>query len=182
MEELQISKQRKKLSKSKERATDRIRRFINMQYVKIKRTAAVGSMIILALNLSLSIYPFIEHRNIHPYIAIPFLFISVVFILWLAAHIYVKKLEMYKTEFLAERILNPYGVYAIGPFEEMKYRNMDLVIMENLYALLPEGKQKQELREHIKKITRWCDLGYIPKKDFPNHLKKYYLTKNEIRL
>jgi len=44
---------------------------------------------------------------------------------------------MYKTEFLAERILNPYTVYAIGPFEEMKYRNMDIVIMQYLHELLP---------------------------------------------
>ena len=161
---------------------DRIRRFVNMQYVKIKRTAAVGSMVILALNLSFSIYPYIEHRDIHPYIAIPSLFIAVVFILWLAAHIYVKKLEMYKTEFLAERVLNPYGVYAIGPFEEMKYRNMDLVIMQNLHELLPEGKQKKELYKQIQRVTHWCDLGYIPKKDFPKHLQKYYLTKNETRL
>jgi hypothetical protein len=166
----------------KENTADRLRRFVNMQYVKIKRTAAVGSMIILALNLSFSIYPFIQHRNIHPYVAIPLLFIAVILILWIAAHIYVKKLEMYKTEFLAERILNPYGVYAIGPFEEMKYRNMDLVIMNYLYELLPEGKSKQELQQQIQKVTHWCDLGFIPKKDFPNHLQKYYLTKNESRL
>ncbi len=167
---------------SNEKTVDRLRRFINMQYVKIKRTAAVGSMIILALNLSFSIYPFIEHRQIHPYIAIPLLFIAVILILWGAAHIYVKKFEMYKTEFLAERILNPYGVYAIGPFEEMKYRNMDLVIMNYLYELLPAGKPKQELHQQIQKVTHWCDLGFIPKKDFPEHLRKYYLTKNEARL
>lgn len=161
---------------------DGLRRFINMQYVKIKRTAAVGSMLILALNLSFSIYPFIEHRGIHPYFAIPLLFIIVILILWLAAHIYIKKMEMYKTEFLAERVLNPYGVYAIGPFEEMKYRNMDLVIMQELADLMPEGKRKKDLQNQIQKVTHWCDLGYIPKKDFPKHLQKYYLTKNETRL
>jgi hypothetical protein len=89
---------------------------------------------------------------------------------------------MYKTEFLAERVLNSYGVYAIGPFEEMKYRNMDLVIMQNLYELLLEGKQKEELYERIQRVTHWCDLVYIPKKDFPKHLQKYYLVKDESRL
>lgn len=165
-----------------EKSSDRLKKFINMQYVKIKRTAAVGSLIILALNLSFSIYPFIEHRNIHPYIAIPLVFIIVVFLLWMAAHLYVKKLEMYKTESLAERILNPYSVYAIGPFEEMKYRNIDLVIMKYIFELLPEGKQKQDLKDQIEKVTHWCNLGYIPKKDFPQHLRKYYITKNEMRL
>jgi len=161
---------------------EKIRKFINMQYVKIKRTAAVGSLIILTLNLSFSIYPFISHRGIHPYIAIPSLFIIVLVIIWIAADIYVKRLEMYRTEFLAERILNPYTVYAIGPFEEMKYRNMEIPIMEALSKVLPEGNDKKEFDKHLEKVRKWCNLGYIPRKDFPEHLEKYYLSKTENRL
>lgn len=161
---------------------EKIRKIINMQYVKIKRTAAVGSLIILTLNLSFSIYPFISHREIHPYVAIPIIFIIVILIIWFAAEIYVKRLEMYRTEFLAERILNPYSVYAIGPFEEMKYRTMEIPIMQALSKLMPEGSEKDDFDDQLKKVQEWCDLGYIPKKDFPNHLKKYYLTKTEHRL
>ena len=168
--------------KKPNRNDESYRKFINLQFVKLKRTAAVGSLIILTLNLSFIIYPFIEHRGIHPYVAVPIVFFSVLFIFWFVSHIYVKKMEMYRTEFLAEKILNPYGVYAIGPFEEMKYRNMDIVIMEALYDLLPEGSKKENLGEHIMKVKEWCTLGYIPKKDFPDHLKKYYITKTEARL
>jgi hypothetical protein len=39
-----------------------LRKFINMQYVKMKRMAAVGSLILLAINLSFTIYPFVEFR------------------------------------------------------------------------------------------------------------------------
>ena len=161
---------------------ERFRKFVNLQFVKLKRTAAVGSLVILTLNLSFIIYPYIEHRGVHPYLAVPAVFFSVILIFWLISHLYVKKMEMYRTEFLAEKILNPYGVYAIGPFEEMKYLNMDIVIMEALHELLPEGQKKVALREHIEKVKGWCRLGYIPKKDFPDHLKKYYLTKTEARL
>lgn len=161
---------------------EKIRKFINMQYVKIKRTAAVGSLLILTLNLSFSIYPFISHRDIHPYIAIPLIFSIVIFIIWIAAEIYVKRMEMYRTEFLAERILNPYSIYAIGPFEEMKYRNMEIPIMEALSTLIPEGNEKNHFENHLHKVKKWCDLGYIPKDDFPNHLKQYYITKTENRL
>jgi hypothetical protein len=153
-----------------------------MQYVKIKRTAAVGSLIILTLNLSLSIYPFISHRDIHPYIAIPSLFIIVLIIVWIAADIYVKRLEMYRTEFLAERILNPYSIYAIGPFEEMKYRSMEIPIMEALSKLMPPGVDKKQFDETLMKVKKWCDLGYIPKDDFPSHLKRYYISSTENRL
>ena len=161
---------------------EQIRRFLNLQYVKIKRTAAVGSLVMLILNLSFTMYPFIEHRDIHPYFAIPLIFLAVFFLVWLASHIYVKKFEMYRTESVAEKVYNPYAVYAIGPFEEMKYRYMDLVIMETLYDLLPEGEKKQKLKDQIKTVREWCDLGYIPKKDFPKHLKKYYITDKENRL
>ncbi|KYK21160.1 hypothetical protein AYK21_05360 [Thermoplasmatales archaeon SG8-52-2] len=161
---------------------ERFRKFFNLQYTKIKRTAAVGSLIMLILNLSFTIYPFIEHRGVHPYFAIPIIFLLIFLLVWLAAHIYVKKFEMYRTESLADKIYNPYSVYAIGPFEEMKYRNFDIVIMEALYDNLPDGSKKHELGEQIKKVKRWCDLGYIPKQEFPQHLKKYYITKKESRL
>ena len=161
---------------------EKIRKFINMQYVKIKRTAAVGSLIILTLNLSFSIYPFISHRGIHPYFAIPSLFITVLVLVWVAADIYVKRFEMYRTEFLAERILNPYSVYAIGPFEEMKYRSMEIPIMEALSGLMPSGVDKARFDEQLLKVKKWCDLGYIPKKDFPAHLKPYYISNIENRL
>jgi hypothetical protein len=161
---------------------ERLRKFVNLQFVKLKRTAAVGSLMILTLNLSFIIYPYIEHRGVHPYIAIPTVFFSVILLFWLISHIYVKKMEMYRTEFLAEKILNPYSVYAIGPFEEMKYMNIDIVLLETLYELLPEGQKKVALKEHIHKVKNWCRLGYIPKNDFPDHLKKYYLTKTEARL
>jgi len=161
---------------------EKIRKFFNLQYVKIKRTAAVGSLIMLVLNLSFVIYPYIEHRGIHPYIAIPGIFILVILIIWILAHLYVRKMEMYRTESLAEKILNPYSVYAIGPFEEMKYRNFEMIIMESLYDLFPEGEKKQQLKQQIDKVKNWLELGYIPKKDFPKHLKKYYITSNESRL
>jgi len=161
---------------------ERFRKFFNLQYTKIKRTAAVGSLIMLIMNLSFTIYPFIEHRGFHPYYAIPIIFFFIFLLVWLAAHIYVKKFEMYRTESLADKIYNPYSVYAIGPFEEMKYRNIDIVIMETLYDILPDSNKKQVLGEQIKKVKRWCDLGYIPKQEFPQHLKKYYIKKKENRL
>jgi len=160
-----------------------------MQYVKIKRTAAVGSLVLLAINLSLTLYPYLEHRFqvtyfgvAVEYIVVPFLFVFIIFIIWCGAHIYIKKMEMYRTEFLAERILNPYGVYAIGPFEEMLYRTMTIPTLEASYVSMPDGKEKHEVKKKLDLAKKWVDLGYIPKEDFPKHLKKYYLTKKQNRL
>ena len=70
----------------------------------------------------------------------------------------------------------------LAHLEEMEYRNFDIIIMECLYDLFPEGEKKQKLQEQIIKVKNWCDMGYIPKKDFPKHLKKYYITTQENRL
>ena len=66
---------------------------------------------------------------------------------------------MYKTEFFSESVLNPYSVYVIGPFEEMNFRNMDSIIMQELADLMPQGERKKDLQKQIQKGTHWCDLG-----------------------
>jgi len=168
---------------------EHIRKFINMQYVKMKRMAAVGSLILLAVNLSLTIYPYVAHRFPETilfipstYLVVPIIVLIIVFLIWGGAHIYMTKMEMYRTEFLAERILNPYTVYAIGPFEEMLYRTMTIPTLQAAYASMPEGKDKEEVKEKLEKAKKYVDLGYIPKDDFPKHLKKYYITEKERRL
>jgi len=153
------------------------RKFFNLQYVKMKKLAAVGSLILLALNLSFSIYPYMEFRlpdmvfGTIPktYFAIPLLFLLILLSIWFFAWIYVRVLEMYRTECRADIIYNPYAVYAINPFQEMWFREIYLPLLK-------------DHPEHYKRVKNWCDLGYIPKDDFPEYLKKYYITDKESRL
>jgi len=166
-----------------------IRKFINEQYVKMKRMAAVGSLVLLAVNLSFTIYPYIEHRFpekawIIPraWIAIPFLLLIIIFIIWIIAHIYIRKMEMYRTESRADQLYNPYAVYAFNPFQEMWWRHVYIPQMKAIHFNMKEGKEKEEMKNQIEMIQNWLDKGYIPKSDFPNHLKKYYLTKKQQRL
>jgi len=164
------------------RKEERLRRFTNIQIIKLKKVASVGSLILLILNLSLTIYPFIEHRNIHPYIAVPSLFLMITLIVLLLAHIYLKWLDMYRTEAEAEKYYNPYSVYAFGPWEEMMFRNLWIPLLNTMYLLLPEGKEKKDVKKILDDLWKWTDLGYIPKSDFPEHLKKFYITSKEARL
>jgi len=162
---------------------ERIRRFINLQYIKLKKVAAVGSMIMLAINLSLTIFLYLEHRAIHPYVGIPLVFFGVMFMLWGLAHIYVKKMEMYRTEQMAEVTYNPYSVYALAPFEEMMQGYSIVPIMKALLKLLPEDcKEHKDLKEKLEKFESWCKNGVIPKEDFPPELRRYYLTNKQERL
>jgi len=161
---------------------ERFRRFFNEQYVKMKQMAAVGSLILLAINLSLTIYPYIEHRRVHPYAAVPLLFLGIMLLIWFGSHIYVKKMEMYRTERRAEVLFNPYAIYAMNPFQEMTFKHMYLPMMESICIALPEGKDKEKMKKNVAMVKRWCDKGFIPKEDFPKHLKRYYLTNKQKRL
>ena len=162
---------------------EKIRRFLNLQYIKVKKVAAVGSMILLAINLSLTIFLYFEHRRIHPYIGIPVIFFIVMLILWFLAHVYVRKMEMYRTEQAAEVLYNPYAVYAYCPFQEMTYSHTMEPLMKGILKLLPkDSNEYKELKSKLEKFIEWNKLGYIPKKDFPNELKKYYIKDKQQRL
>jgi len=184
--------------------SERLRKFINIQYVKMKQMAAVGSLLLLAVNLSFVIYPYIEHRfpeyifTIIPraWIGVLIIFMFIVFLIWIIAHLYVKKMEMYRTEHRAMIMFNPYQVYAFQPFWEMWWRDVyipqmrsQLSTLKSLFRIEKEENEKKQLQKdidylgvEIKKVQEWLDLGFIPKKDFPNHLKPYYITKKEQRL
>jgi len=162
---------------------EKFRRFVNLQYIKLKKVAAVGSMIMLSINLSLTIFLYLGHRNIHPYVGIPLVFVGVLMVLWFLAHIYVRKMEMYRTEQAAEVTYNPYSVYAISPFQEMIYSYSAVPMMKALLKILPEdSKEYEDLKNHLEKFENWCKLGYIPKDDFPEELRRYYLTNKQQRL
>ena len=182
---------------------EKIRKIINMQYVKMKHLSSVGSLVLLTLNLSFVLYPYVEHRLPETiwsipkaWIGIPTLFLITLLLVWSVAHFYVKKIEMYRTERRADVMFNPYQVYAFQPFWEMWWRDVyipqmksQLSVLKTLYRNEKNHDEKNRLESdikymdsEIKKVQNWLELGYIPKKDFPEHLKKYYLTKKETRL
>jgi len=162
-----------------------------MQYVKMKRMASVGSLILLAVNLSFTLYPFVEHRfqliTISygipaTYIGIPFLFFMIMLCIAGGAHVYVKKFEMYRTEMASEITLNPYSVYLIGPFEEMLYRTLTIPTLEAAWMNLSDSPEKERIGQQLQKAKKWVDLGYIPKEDYPKHLLKFYITNKQRRV
>lgn len=161
---------------------EKIRGWINFQLGMLKRTATVINMFLLVFANSLLLSGYLEQRNIHPYVAIPLVFISVSIILWYLSRFFVLKMEMYRTEKLTDKILDPFAVYGLIPYEEMWFRELFIPNMEARYSMMPEGRAKEEYKKHIDNVKEWVVNGIIPKKQFPEHLKKYYLTEKEHRL
>lgn len=165
------------------------RKWLNFQFMKLKQVAVVGSLVILLINLALNIYPLVAHRFPEKilmlpksWVIIPLLFIFVLFIIWLLAHLWVMKFEMYRTQQRARMILNPYNIYHFNPFQIMRFRNIFLPIMYSQLEMMEEGKDKERYKKQIKMIEKWLELGYIPKEDFPDDLKEYYLTDKDNKL
>jgi len=161
-----------------------IRGFINYQYVKLKRVAAVGGLIILVINLAFNVYPYVSHRLIFSniYLGIFLLFILIFFSLLILAHLYVVKVEMYRTEAKADAVLSPYNIYAFTPKDELFLRFFYLPTLEGIYSSLKNTTDKEDMKKVIDTVKFWRDSGYIPKEHFPVELKEWYKTKKERRL
>ena len=161
---------------------EKLRSFFNTQYVKMKRMSAVGSLILMAINLSLTLYPYLAWREFNIYFAVPLIFIGIILLIWAMSHVYVRVFEMYRTESKADVLYNPYAVYAMAPKDEMFIRDVYLPIMESSYKLMPDCIEKNNLGVEVSKVKVWCEKGFIPKEHFPEHLKQYYITDKQIRL
>ena len=159
------------------------KRWFNIELTKIKQVAMVGSVVLLTLNISLTAYPYIAWRGIHPYLGITMVFVLILGATWLLAHLYMNVMEMYKEQKLAENILyNPYSVYLFTPFQEVTWRYYNRTVLEALANLTQDPDEKEKLHATLTTIDRWFSTGYIPRQDFPLHLQQYYLTKREERI
>ena len=160
-----------------------IKKFINLQLVKFKKTAILSSVFLLLLNLTFTIYPYIERYTFEfMWIDIPLIFLGISFIGWICVHIYTRVIEMWKTEHMAELLYNPYAVQNIAPFEEMTYRTIWIPLLKGIMSTTKDEKIQDLLFEKINFLESWVNLGYIPKAHMPEHLRKLVITKKEERL
>jgi len=162
---------------------EKFRGWLNRQFVLIKRTSGIWSVAMLVVNLSLTIFGLIAYRGLDSRLFIPALVITMGLIIWITSYIYYHKGQMFRTEKAGEVYLNPYDVSNFKPWEEfVVYRTTLIPMLEGIHAITPEGKTKKHLAEKIAKLKKWVDLGYIPKKELPKYLQKYYTSKHEKRL
>ena len=156
---------------------EKIRTYFIRQIVKVQRVAGIGSLVLLTINLSLAAYPYVAWRGVNPYFGIICIFMFVIFMVCFLAHIWMNWLEMYRGEAATKVSYNPYQVYTLSPYEEMWFRLWFIPVMEHMI----DG-DKEKLSSNLVKVKEWVEKGYIPKKQFPEHLLKYYITKKEGRL
>lgn len=151
-----------------------VRAWLMEQLEIVRRLTGIYTVALLAVNLSFTMYAFLEWRDIHPYVAIPFLTVCIGLLVWLTARLIVVKWEFYKSEKIAQMKYNQFAVYAVQPWENMLLRTLYLPLMRAV-----ADDDMDELRESIEKIEEWVDRGVIPRDQFPPDLRKYYVSKSE---
>jgi len=156
-----------------------LRLLFSKQKLVLSKLQGLYSVILLCISISLSFVGFSDINIINPYATFFIVFTILSLILLLIANIYYKKLEMYKYDKEADVEYNPFNVYAFTPFQEVLLYETTLALLK---AEFKENQNNDDLKKSILKVEKWLKLGYIPKSDFPKHLKSIYLTKKEGRI
>lgn len=164
----------------------RIRRIIMIQLSKVYKIYQPGTMALLVLTNSLLFIEYFSERNIHPYATVLLVSTTICIILWVAAHIYTRWLNLNEFQHRGEMEFNPYAVNHLTPLDEMRWRTYYLPSMISYYEILKHFDKNNNhlpvLEDKINCIKRWVDLGYIPPEDAPEHLKDLFKSKMELRL
>lgn len=157
------------------RTMDDIKHFLFEQLEKLQQFSAIGMPAMLVINLAISVFNLIKWRGISPYVGISILTFSIMFIYWSMAHLIVKKGETYRSKARAAIKFNPYSIWAISPIQWM--------LMKHIWVpVLKKQAETKEEKAEVAMVENWMEIGYIPKKDFPDNLKKFYMPKKEKRL
>jgi len=149
--------------------------FLFEQLEKLQQFSSIGMPLMLVMNLAVSIFAYVQWRDVHPYIGIPLLTFIIMLIYWGTAHLVVRKGETYKSRARAMTKYSPYAVWAIAPFQWMLMKYM-------WFPVLERTAETDEEKAEVRMVKNWMDIGYIPRKDFPDNLKEFYIAKEEERL
>lgn len=156
----------------------KFRHFIMMQLGKMQKVYMPVSLMLLVLTNTLLFIPYFENRNIHPYISVIVVSSSLFILLLFIAHIYVRKFGMNQFQHRADIELNPFAVNHLSPLDEMRWRTYYIPSMTAYYEILKNidktNPYLKTLEEELNKIQQWVDIGYIPSKHAPEHLKPIF--------
>lgn len=132
-------------------------------------------MAMQSLTLTLVAYDFVAWRGIHPYIAIPAIFLLTLSLILGWGYIFVEKLGLFRAKKAGMVSMDPVQVYAFNPFQEMMLVHWHIPLMESSVKVGESmGLDMHQERDALERVKNWASEGFIPRKDFPEHLLKFY--------
>ena len=129
-----------------------IKKWFMFQMWRIQQVAAVMTIGLLALNLSLQLYTFLDWRTgffSTPYSAVPILLLLIIAFIWIISMIWDLRLKMWREQIAVTIERNPYVKEKLYSKEIMIYALTWLPIMDHF------GKDDPNIREAAEAFRAW---------------------------
>lgn len=149
-----------------------MKKIVAQQLDRLMRVSPILSISLLVGSVALNVVQLVSWRG-HPYIWM-FLSVLILSILVLGvSNLWAGPLGMIAAMRGSQAFHDPVQVYKLTPFERMLWQHGMIPQMEHQLSL----KWDEQFATQIERLRKWCSLGYIPKDEFPCHLKHYYFGK-----
>jgi len=131
------------------------KKWFMLQLWRVQQVAQLLTIALLALNLSLTIYPYLRWREgtifAETYAGVTLILLLIAAGVWIFAMIWDIRLKMWREQQMVLVEKNPYAKEKMAAKEIVMYQLSWLPLMEKL------GKDDPEIREAAKSLRAWID-------------------------
>ena len=130
-----------------------IKKWFMFQVWRLQQVAAILTLVLLSLNLSLQIYNYMQWRPeiLSPYILVPLLFLLITLAIWTVALFWDLKMKMWREQMSVTMERNPYAKEKMYAKEIVQYAMLYLPILDNL------GKTDPEVKAYADSFRVWIN-------------------------
>lgn len=145
--------------------------------------ATVVALLMQSMTLTLVAFEYIRWRGFNTYLGILILFSLIVTGIMVWGYIYVEVFGLFKAKKSTVVKMDPVHIYALTPYQEMMLRTANLPQLRHFLAQAQaQGLPTEDLQESITRIERWVEKGFIPRADYPDHLRELYYPREGHRI
>ena len=131
-----------------------VKKWFMLQMWRVQQIAAVMTLVLMAINLSLQVYDYMSWRSgvfSSPYSGALIILITLGLIIWALSIVWDTKLRMWREQMIVLVEKNPYTKEKMSPKEIVQYKLLWLPLVRKI------GESDPELREYGEKVQAWVD-------------------------
>jgi len=150
-----------------------------LQMWRFQQISQIATLALLALNLALQIYNFMNWRGSifsSPYTAVPFITLVLVACIWAFAIFWDMRMKMWREQMAVVMERNPYAKERMYSKELVVYSMLWLPLLENL------GEKDPKLKESADHLRAWLKQSYVDDKSLKGEVDdilKYMGAKDD---
>jgi hypothetical protein len=137
------------------------KRWFMLQMWRLQQIAQIATLVLLAINLTIQIYPFMTWRGwifSSPYTGMPFILLVLVAIIWGFSIVWDLRMRMWREQASVMIEKNPYAREKMTAKEVAVYGALWLPLMDNI------GKSDPEVKKAAQLMRNWIKKAYAEDK------------------